>query len=294
MLGRIGRDASSPLAVQIAPDSIRILQLSRRRGRPRVSAWAFEPLDRPAPAVGAEPCLAALEAPLRRAVKRCASRQRRVAMALSAGQVMCKRCVLPAGLHEDALERQLLAQAEQLFPVPLDDLALDFQVLGPAVTPGELDVLVAACRQSVLDPFEQLCASAGLQMVAMEIDSLALRRLMPARDGALLALERGSVVLYSWPEAAAPVHRCLTQSPFDLDDMAWRAHLGHVLGSDARRLYLTGALASGDLARRLAVELGVPCEPLAPLQSVDLGADMDEAQVGCMALPYGLALGGLR
>lgn len=294
MLGRIGRDASSPLAVQIAPDSIRILQLSRRRGRPRVSAWALEPFDRPAPAVGTEQCLATLEAPLRRAVQRCASRQRKVAMALSAGQVMCKRCVLPVGLHDDALERQLLAQAEQLFPVPLDDLALDFQVLGPAATPGELDVLVAACRQSVLDPFEQLCASAGLQVVAMEIDSLALRRLMPAPGGALLALERGSVVLHSWPEAAAPVHRHLVQSPFDLDDMAWSAHLGRVLGGDTQRLSLTGALASGDLAKRLAGELAMPCEPLAPPQGLDLGVDVDEAQVRYMALPYGLALGGLR
>lgn len=294
MLGRIGRDASSPLAVQIAPDSIRILQLSRHRGRPRVSAWAFEPFDRPALAVRAEQCPAALEAPLRRAVQRCASRQRQVVMALSAGQVMCKRCILPAGLHEDALERQLLAQAEQLFPVPLDDLALDFQVLGPAAAPGELDVLVAACRQSVLDPFEQLCASAGLQVVAMEIDSLALRRLMPARGGALLALEKGSVVLHSWPEAAAPVHRYLIQSPFDLDDIAWSAHLGRVLGGDTHRLYLTGALASGDLAERLAGALAIPCELLAPLQGIELDAHMDEAQVGCMALPCGLALGGLR
>ncbi|MFS0825458.1 type IV pilus biogenesis protein PilM [Pseudomonas phoenicis] len=294
MLGRIGRDASSPLAVQIAHDSIRILQLSRHRGRPRVSAWALEPLERPALAVGAEQCLAALEAPLRRAVNRCASRQRQVAMALSAGQVMCKRCVLPAGLRDDALERQLLAQAEQLFPVPLDDLALDFQVLGPATTPGELDVLVAACRQSVLDPFEQLCASAGLQMVAMEIDSLALRRLMPAQGRALLVLERDDIVLHRWPEAAAPVHRCLVQSPFDLDDMGWSAHLGSVLGGDAQRLCLTGALASADLAERLAGELAMPCEPLAPLQGLDLGTDMDETQAGCMALPYGLALGGLQ
>ena len=305
MLGRMGRDASSPLAIQIAQDTIRILQLSGRRVQPRVSAWALERLEPLAQTLSAprvDASLESLQPPLRRALEHCGSRQRQAVFALPAAQVMCKRCRLPAGLKEAALEQQVLAQAEQLFPIALDDLALDFQVLGPAATPGQVEVLVAACRQHLLDPLEALCTAVGLELVALEIDSLALQRAMPAASGAraaLLELEVGNTVLHSWPDAATPRQQHLTTAPEQADDSSWLPALGHALGKAApdqeiRRLFITGAFATAAVAQHLQVALGLPCQMLPALDDLHLGHAARKAQAGCMALPYSLALGGLR
>ncbi|MFP3498801.1 pilus assembly protein PilM, partial [Pseudomonas sp. SIMBA_059] len=92
-------------------------------------------------------------------------RQRRVALALPANQVICKLCHLPMEQTGVELEAHLLAGAERLFPFPLEDLALDFQVLGASrVQPGCAEVMVAACRQSALASLEAIVDEAGLQL----------------------------------------------------------------------------------------------------------------------------------
>ena len=48
MLGRFGKDAGSLLGVEIAPDSVRIVQLQRRNRRCRVLASVQEPFESPA------------------------------------------------------------------------------------------------------------------------------------------------------------------------------------------------------------------------------------------------------
>ncbi|WP_033727349.1 type IV pilus biogenesis protein PilM [Pseudomonas cremoricolorata] len=297
MLGRIGRDASSPLAVEIAADSIRIVQLNRRRGRPRISAWAVEMLERSTPLPG-------LCQPLRRAVQRCASRQRKVVLALPAAQVICKTCALPAGLVDTQLEQQLLRQAEQLLPFPLDDLALDFQVLGPAAQPGQVEVLVAACRQSLIDPYEQLCAEAGLQLVGIEVDSFALLRLLrggAAEGAALLQVEANEVLLHRWGARHLALQQRAPELPGS-DPLAcvdWLRGLwqeASALGPPTQ-LSLTGARASEALAQVLSAQLGLACAVWTPLESMQPGAPIDEqlrSQVGRLALAHGLALGGLR
>lgn len=45
MLGRFGKDASSLVGVEIAPDAVRVVQLQRRNRRCRVLASAQEPFE---------------------------------------------------------------------------------------------------------------------------------------------------------------------------------------------------------------------------------------------------------
>ncbi|AIR88579.1 type IV pilus biogenesis protein PilM [Pseudomonas cremoricolorata] len=297
MLGRIGRDASSPLAVEIAADSIRMLQLSRRRGRHRISAWAIEPLELATPLPG-------LCEPLRRAVQRCGSRQRKVVMALPAAQVICKVCQLPVCRLDTELEQQLLRQAEQLFPFPLDDLALDFQVLGPAAEPGQVKVLVGACRQSLIDPLEQLCAEAGLQLVGIEVDSFALLRSLSeeaCETTALLQVEANDVVLHRRSAQHLALHHRAPHlaSGGELTCADWLRGVwtGATEADAPRRLLLTGVGASEALAQVLSARLALDCQVWTPRSHLTPGmraADEFRSGAGRLALVHGLALGGLR
>jgi type IV pilus assembly protein PilM len=46
--------------------------------------------------------------------------------------VITKKIILPAGLAEDQLEVQVESEASQYIPFALDEVSLDFDVIGPA------------------------------------------------------------------------------------------------------------------------------------------------------------------
>ena len=304
MLGRVGRDAGSLLGVEIASDSIRLMQLQRRRGRFHVKAWAHETLEAQVFHDGwvkaPEPVVAAL----RRAYQRSGSRQRRVAVALPGSQVICKVRHLSAGLDEAAMETQLLVEADQFIPFPLDDLALDFQVLGPSLShPGKLDVIIAACRQSLLDPLEQLIEAAGLHAESVEVDSFALARVLPCSSQdrcAMLQIEAGQSILHAWSGPALPQRHELQPGSMDT---AWLDRLAQLLEAQASqspfdRLLLAGPdAAQAIMLPTLEARLGIACEVIDPLSALHLGRvpDVDalRAQGSAMTLACGLALRGL-
>mgnify|MGYP003343707932 CR=1 FL=1 len=68
---------------------------------------------------------------VRRVVARSGSRNRQVIMAMPAASVITKRIVLPAGLREEEMEVQVEAEAHQYIPFSLDEVSLDFCVIGP-------------------------------------------------------------------------------------------------------------------------------------------------------------------
>lgn len=296
MLGRFGKDAGSLLGVEIASDSIRMLQVRRQRGRCRVVGWVREPIDPPLRGPHLLDDDVRLVDALRQAHRDCATRQRQVAMALPASQVICKVLRLPVGVPDFDAEAQLLEQADRLFPFPLDDLALDYQVLGlSAEHPEHADVLVAACRQSQIDPFEQVFARAGLQVQAMEVDSIALRRAMPsvsASTTALLQLERNEAVLHRLQDPVLP-HRqqVALASPGGwlepVERLCTQAGVGEVV--------MVGGAANDERASALAERLNVACRMAAGSDFMSLAKGREAKMLDAsMALAYGLALGGLQ
>ncbi|AXM97022.1 type IV pilus biogenesis protein PilM [Pseudomonas plecoglossicida] len=284
MLGHWGRDAGSLLGVDIALDSIQMLQVRKRGGRCERVAWVhetFEPL-----AAGhwwQDP--GRVELALRDAYRRSGTRQRRVAVALPVSQVICKRCQLPASQTAAQMEAQLLADADTLFPFPLDDLVIDFHAMGASTgRPGYRDVIVAACRQSTLQPLEALFEAAGLQLDAVEVDSIALRRLLPPQGtgaSALLRVEPDAMTLHGWMPDGLPQRR-------DLPGHACVDRLAQWVVDELQvdDVLVCGA-ARGDHGRlmELSQQLTVPCRPLPAVA----GLDCSDSSLACA-----LALGGLR
>jgi len=284
MLGRWGRDAGSLLGVEITSDSIHMLQVRRHGGRCERVAWALEPFE---PFAGGQwwQDPDRVEAALRGAHRRCGGRQRRVAVALPASQVICKLCQLPASQTAAQMEAQLLADADTLFPFPLDDLVIDFHAMGASMgRSGYRDVMVAACRQSTLQPLEALFEAAGLQLDAVEVDSIALRRLLPRPCTgalALLRLEPDGITLHGWMQDGLPQRRELPAHASVERLAEWVAD-----GLQVDEVLVCGA-ALGEHGRfaELSRQLKVPCRPLPTVA----GLDCNDCSLACA-----LALGGLR
>ena len=86
--------------------------------------------------------------------------------------VITKKIIVPAGQREEDLELQVEAEANQYIPFALDEVNLDFQVLGPAPNnPDEVEVLIAASRKEKVEDRVAVAEAAGLKARVMDVES---------------------------------------------------------------------------------------------------------------------------
>jgi type IV pilus assembly protein PilM len=95
-------------------------------------------------------------------------------MALPAAMVITKKIVVPAGQTESDLELTVEAEANQYIPFALDEVNLDFQILGPAPNnPDEVEILIAASRKEKVEDRVAVAETAGLKPRVMDAESYA-------------------------------------------------------------------------------------------------------------------------
>lgn len=177
MLGLFTKKANTLLGIDISSTSVKLLELSRSGNRYRVEAYAVEPLP---PNAVVEKNIVELEGvgqALQRVVARAKVSVKQAAVAVSGSAVITKSIEMESGLSDDELENQLKIEADQYIPYPLEEVAIDFEVQGPAArTPGRVEVLLAACRKENVEIREAALALAGLTAKVVDVEAYALER----------------------------------------------------------------------------------------------------------------------
>jgi type IV pilus assembly protein PilM len=161
--------------LDISSSSVKMLELvDGGRGGYRVERYAIEPLPRDSVIDGNINNLEAVGEAVKRAYTRLGTRTRHVAMAVPTGAVISKKIVVSAALREEELEMQVESEANQYIPFALEEVNLDFQVLGPSPTnPEEQEVLLAATRKEKVEDRVAVADSAGLKALVMDVESFA-------------------------------------------------------------------------------------------------------------------------
>jgi len=112
---------------------------------------------------------------VRRAWKKLATSTRQVAIALPASHVITKKIIVAAGQREAELELLVESEANQYIPFALEEVNLDFQVIGPAPSsPDEIEVLIAASRKEKVEDRVAVAESAGLKPRVLDVESYAV------------------------------------------------------------------------------------------------------------------------
>ena len=178
------RQPASLLGIDISSSSIKLVELGREAsGALVLERCCIEPLERGWIADGNIEKFDEVAEALRRLVKKSGTRSKNVAMALPPSAVITKKISLPGEMSEQELEVQVESEANQYIPFSLDEVSLDFCVIGPtANSPGDVDVLIAASRREKVQDRQGLAEAAGLTPVIVDIEShcarLAARRLI--------------------------------------------------------------------------------------------------------------------
>lgn len=163
------------IGLDISSSSVKMVELSGdAKGGYKVERYAIEALPRDAVADGNIVTLEAVAEAVRRCWKKLSTSVRNVALALPASHVITKKIIVATGQREEELEVLVESEANQYIPFALDEVNLDFQVLGPAPSsPDEVEVLIAASRKEKVEDRVAVAEAAGLKPVVVDVESYA-------------------------------------------------------------------------------------------------------------------------
>jgi type IV pilus assembly protein PilM len=171
------RQPPALLGIDISSSSVKLVELSRdKAGNLVLDRCAIEPLERGWITDGNVEKFDEVADAVRRLVKKSGTRTKNVAMALPASAVISKKIILPGGLSDAELELQVESEANQYIPFSLDEVSLDFCVVGPSATSnGDVEVLIAASRKEKVQDRQGLAEAAGLKPIVVDVESYASR-----------------------------------------------------------------------------------------------------------------------
>jgi len=167
--------ARSLLGLDISSSAVKLVELTANgKEGYRVERYTIEVLPKDAVSDGNIANLEGVVDTVKKAWKRLGTSTRNVAMALPGSAVITKKIIVPAGLRDEELEIQVESEANQYIPFSIDEVNLDYQVLGPAPSvPDELEVLIAASKKERVEDRVAVADAAGLKAVVMDVESLA-------------------------------------------------------------------------------------------------------------------------
>ena len=161
--------------LDISSSSVKLVEIvDAGKGVYRVERYVIEPLPRDSVVDGNINLLEAVAEAIKRGHKRLATRTKHVAMAVPTGAVITKKIIVQSGLREEDLENQVESEANQYIPFAIEEVNLDFQVLGPSPTaPEEQEVLIAATRKEKVEDRVAVAQLAGLKPLVIDVESFA-------------------------------------------------------------------------------------------------------------------------
>lgn len=163
------------VGIDISSTSVKVLELNRNGAGYRVEHCAVEPLPVNSVAEKAISDVDAVGETIRKAIKRSGTKNKICAMAVASSAVITKVITMPASLKDDDLEGQIQLEADQYIPYALEEVNLDFDVLGQTEgNPETVDVLLAASRSENVEMRVAAAEMSGLTTKIMDVEAYAI------------------------------------------------------------------------------------------------------------------------
>tara|TARA_B100000446_G_scaffold182718_1_gene201680 strand:- start:881 stop:1948 length:1068 start_codon:yes stop_codon:yes gene_type:complete len=176
LAGLLKKKNKTLLGVDISSTSVKILELSQSNGRYQVESYASEPLPSNAvveQSIGDEEAVGLV---IKKALGKVRASSKNAAIAVAGSAVITKNIEMNESLSDDEMDYQVRIEADQYIPYPLEEVALDWQIQGPSEIPGNVDVLLAACRLENVELRKDALEIGGLEAGIVDIEAFCTER----------------------------------------------------------------------------------------------------------------------
>lgn len=163
------------LGLDISSTSVKLLELAQEGDKYRVQSLAVEPLPDNAVVDKNIQDVEAVGATIQKAVKKSGTKTKNAAVAVAGSAVITKIITMPTGLSDSELEAQIEMEADQYIPYPLEEINLDFEVIGETEnSPDTVDVLLAASRSENIELRSAALALGGLTPKIVDVEAYTI------------------------------------------------------------------------------------------------------------------------
>lgn len=165
------------LGLDISSTTIKLLELSRSDIGFKVEKYAVTPLPAGAVVEKSITDVEAVAATIQKAIARSRTKLKEAAVAVTGSAVITKIIELDRNLSDEAMENQINIEADQYIPYPLDEVAIDFTVIGDSEKRPEMaEVMLVACRRENVDLRVDALEQAELKPRIVDVEANALER----------------------------------------------------------------------------------------------------------------------
>ncbi len=163
------------IGLDIGSGSVRAIQLSKGANGYRVEHFATEPVGKGVVVEKSVRDIEAVSNAIERTIANSGTDADHCAIAVSGSAVFTKIISLPSNLAEADVESQVQVEANQYVPYPLDEVSLDFEILGPSTRSQDMvDILLAASKSENVESRQDAIGTAGLKAKVVDVEAFAI------------------------------------------------------------------------------------------------------------------------
>jgi type IV pilus assembly protein PilM len=166
------------LGLDIGSSAIKLVELKEGKSGYRLQNLALSPLPPEAIVDGALMDSVTIVDSIKDLVKQVKTKTRNAAISVSGHSVIVKRITLPF-MTEAELEESIQWESERYIPFDINDVNIDFQILGSgAENPEVMDVILVAAKKDIINDYVSVIMEAGLNPAIIDVDAFALENML--------------------------------------------------------------------------------------------------------------------
>ncbi len=163
------------IGIDIGSSSVKLVQLKEQRGTYVLKNVGMLPLPAEAIVDNALMDTSSIVETIRSLAKSLGVKVKDGACSISGNAVIIRKISLPE-MSSEELEDQIQWEAEQYIPFDINDVFLDFQILGPDhMDTSKMQVLLVASKKDIINDYVAVFREAGLRLVVVDVDSFAVQ-----------------------------------------------------------------------------------------------------------------------
>lgn len=165
------------LGLDVSSTSVKLLEFSRHGDGYRVENYSVRPLPSNSVVEKNINDVEAVAQVIKAVVQSTRTKVKDAAVAVAGSSVITKVIEMPGDLGEDSMELQISLEADQYIPYPLEEVAIDFDIVGPSdKNPDNVNVLLAACRRENVDVRSTMLELADLHPKVVDVEAYTMER----------------------------------------------------------------------------------------------------------------------
>lgn len=168
------RKSKDLLGLDIGSSSIKLVELKRGKNKFELVSMGLTPLAPEVIVDGAIMNSGAIVEAIQGLIQQAKTKNKNVATSISGTSVIIKKISLPVMTRQE-LQENIKWEAEQYIPFDINDVNVDFHILGETgEEPGKMGVILVASKKDLVNDYSGVIIEAGLTPMCVDVDAFAV------------------------------------------------------------------------------------------------------------------------